>query len=467
MSKVNPNVKPKPAETLAGGYGAKAAIQTAENQLRRAVLACLLWENLAYESGSSDNIAKLIPLVEAKKVAEIAEECRIVQKLRHVPLFIISEMCKYDTHRLYVKDLLPKVITRADMLADFCAIYWKDTNKKARPMAAAAKKGLAQSFHNFDEYQFAKYDRDGEYKLRDVLFLVHPKARNPQEYSLFDRIAKRQLKVPDTWEVALSAGKDKKATWERLISNDKLGALALLRNLRNMKNVFVDSNVIKKALKEMKGNMILPLNFLSAAENAPEYMREIEQGMITSYSYLKKLPGKTLFVVDVSGSMGSGISSKSTNTRLKVAQAMCLLGVNQCEWIDVWCTAGSGFNKKHNTSRIDNPSSGFDLIKQVEKQRVQLGGGGIFTRQCLEYIKSHIDYTPDRIIVFSDSQDMDSVKTKPNPFGIANYIIDVSAHKNGINYEGVWTAEISGWSEHFLTYISVYEGITNTFEEQE
>lgn len=32
-------------------------------------------------------------------------------------------------------------------------------------------------------------------------------------------------------------------------------------------------------------------------------------------------------------------------------------------------------------------------------------------------------------------------------------------------YNGVLTAEISGWSEHFLTYIAAYEGIENTFDE--
>jgi hypothetical protein len=46
----------------------------------------------------------------------------------------------------------------------------------------------------------------------------------------------------------------------------------------------------------------------------------------------------------------------------------------------------------------------------------------------------------------------------PSPFGKHNYIIDVSAHSRGINYDGLWTAEVSGWSEHFLTYIAEVEG---------
>ena len=53
---------------------------------------------------------------------------------------------------------------------------------------------------------------------------------------------------------------------------------------------------------------------------------------------------------------------------------------------------------------------------------------------------------------------------KPQPFGKKNYIVDVSANKRGINYQGVWTAEISGFSEHFISYIAAYEGIENKFE---
>ena len=51
-------------------------------------------------------------------------------------------------------------------------------------------------------------------------------------------------------------------------------------------------------------------------------------------------------------------------------------------------------------------------------------------------------------------------------FGTYNYICDVSANTRGVNYRGRWIAEISGWSEHFLTYIAALEGLQNKFEEQ-
>jgi hypothetical protein len=72
----------------------------------------------------------------------------------------------------------------------------------------------------------------------------------------------------------------------------------------------------------------------------------------------------------------------------------------------------------------------------------------------------------DRIIVFSDSQDCDKHNnTPPKPYGRYNYIVDVSSEKRGINYKGLWTAEVSGFSEHFLTFIAGYEGLANLFEE--
>ena len=67
--------------------------------------------------------------------------------------------------------------------------------------------------------------------------------------------------------------------------------------------------------------------------------------------------------------------------------------------------------------------------------------------------------------MFSDSQDCDRINKIPKPFGTKNYIVDVSAEKRGINYKGIWTAEVSGWSEHFLTYIAALEGIENKFED--
>jgi hypothetical protein len=468
MSKLNPTTKSNTAlfenERLAGGYGVKAAKETSIQLLRRATLANLLWEDVAYMDGESVSaeIQRLIPLCSPTEVYHLAIEARLKQKLRHTPLFFAVEMCKHDGHRQLVGRLLPQIITRADMLTDFLALYWHDGKVT---VCHQARKGLAEAFHNFDEYKFAKYDRDTVVKLRDVMFLAHPKAQNEAEQELYRKIANRKLTTPDTWEVALSAGEDKKLTWERLIDEKKLGALATLRNISNMMSAGVEKNVISKAISNINSSMLLPLDFYKSAKMNKEFSREIEKAMLKTYDSLPKIPGKTLFIVDASGSMMGSISNKSTFTRLEVAGVMAMLASLQCEDFELVVTAGNDNLRQHASKWIQYPPQGFDLVKAIPNADV--GGGGIFTRQCLEWCEKTFQGKDfDRIIVFSDSQDCDYPdKRIPRPFGRRNYICDVSAETKGINYKGVWTAEISGWSEHFLTYIASYEGLENSFEE--
>lgn len=469
MSKLNKkSAIPKahlPNVRLAGGMGAPAARQGGEQLLRRAVMTCLLWEDMAYEDGAAnaDNIAALIPQVDPKIVADIAIETRRKQKLRHVPLYIASEMAKHPRHKAYVERVLVEVITRPDQITDFMAIYWK---KGKCPIAACIKRALAKIFNRFNEYSLAKYNRDAPIKLRDVMFMVHAKPETPEKEALFKKLADNTLAVPDTWEVELSSGADKKATFTRLIEEGKLGSLAFIRNLRNMQDVGVPYDTLKKGFDSLSQAALLPLNFYGAYKHTPVYSREIEAAMLKAYSDLPKLPGHTVYVVDVSGSMGSLVSEKSKYSRMEVAAALTAFACETSERITVYATAGSDGARKHKTQRV-RPLRGFAISDEIMRVKNELGGGGIFTRQCLEYIKADLKgEIPDRIIVFSDSQDCDHGNTaKPDTFGKKNYIVDVSSHSRGINYKGVWTAEISGWSESLLTFIHAHEGLENKLEE--
>lgn len=469
MSKINPSLKPSPKTTderLAGGYGALAARESNIALLRRATLANLLWEDIAYMDGKkvAEEIRRLVPLCKAEEVYDVALEARVNQKLRHTPLFLATLMCSSSEHRMFVADLLPKIITRADMLSDFLALYW---GGRKHPICAQAKKGLAEAFHNFNEYKLAKYDRDAAIKLRDVMFMVHPKPRNSYETALFKKVAERTLAVPDTWEVALSTGKDKKETWTRLIKEGKLGGSAMLRNINNMKRAEVDRKVIVEGLETLKSSMLLPLDFLKAARMNPEFEREIEDAMLASYANLPKLSGKTLFIVDVSGSMTSLMSGKSEFNRLDAAKAMAMLAASQCEDFELVCTAGNDGTRRCASEHIKYPKKGFGIFQQIDAAKNRLGGGGIFTRQCLEWCYANVGKEFERIIIFSDSQDCDYPDKKiPKPFGKHNYICDVSSNTRGINYRGCWDAEISGFSDHFLTFIAALEGLDNKFEEQ-
>lgn len=442
---------------LAGGMGQLAARQDAEGMLRRSVMACLLWEDNAYIDGESiaQNICDLIPQVKPEIVAAIAVEARFVQKLRHVPLLVVREMARYSTHSHLVAETLAKVIHRPDEMTEFLSIYWLNNGGK-KTLTAQVKRGLATAFAKFNEYQLAKYNRkDKDVKLVDVLRLSHAKAQDETQNSLWQRLIQDKLATPDTWEVALSAGKDKKATWERLITENKLGSFAFLKNLRNMQQAGVTPQVIRDGLSTMKVDLMLPIDFLKAVKFAPDYSRELENAMFRCAGAWKKLPGKTVLVVDVSGSMGAAMSAKSDFNRMAAAAAIAVIASEVSDSVSIYATAG---RHSHMTEKM-KPYRGFALSDAILGSASRLGGGGIFTRQCLEYIKTQEQEQPDRIIVFSDSQDCDSTDRIPKPFGKKNYIVDVASHKNGVNYKGIWTAEIAGWSEGFLSFIANSENV--------
>ena len=469
-----------PTERLAGGAGARAAKQNAEALLRRSVMACLLWEDGAYVDGETvvETIKKLIPQVPAETVAAIAIEARTKQWLRHVPLLLARVMAGLDSHKHVVGKLLPQIIKRPDELAEFLSLYWKDGKC---PLSKQVKIGLQNAFGSFDEYQLAKWRGDGNaITLRDVMFLVHPKPtslnnnegkntrkdRAAGKYDqseggqLFRRLAENKLETPDTWEVALSSGADPKTEWVRLIREKKLGGLAFLRNIRNMEKVAVSREVIKRGFETVSAGRLLPLNYLAAARENPRWNTEIEEMMFRGLANMPKLHGRSIFVVDVSGSMTKIISSKSALSRLDAAAAMAMLARELCQDVVIYATAGNDSTKVHQTALVP-AYRGFALQKEILGYATTLGGGGIFTRQCLEFVKeAERGVTPERIIVFSDSQDCDWPNSRiPKPFGNNNYIIDVSSEKRGINYKGIWAAEISGWSEYFLNFIAGLEGM--------
>ncbi len=451
------------APRLAGGMGPYPAVQGAEALLRRAVMSCLLWEDLAYQSGESvaENIKALVPQVNPQIVMQIAIEAREKQKLRHVPLLLAREMCRYEGHKVWVGQLLPRIIKRADELGEFVAIYFGggDHRVTSQKLSKQARLGLAKAFDNFDAYDFGKYKGDGKaVSLRDVLFLAHPKPAQGR-VELYKQIAENNLPIPQTWENRLSAGEDKVTVWTAMIKDRELGALAFLRNLRNMEDVGVARHTIQYGFDTINPRWLLPLNYLAAAKAAPKWEREIETLMLRGLGMAEKLPGYTIFVVDISGSMNTAISNKSDFSRLDAACAMAMIAAETCEHVSIYATAGSDSSRGHSTAFVP-ARHGFALAESISGMRRELGSGGIFTRQALEWIQASEKEKPDRIIVFSDSQDCDQPNRRvPNPFGVRNYIVDVSAHDRGIAYEGLWDAEISGWSEHFLNFIAAFEGL--------
>jgi hypothetical protein len=419
--------------------GAIAAKINKTQKLRRLVMASMLWEDSFYVDGIAHSEYVKQALLEAspEEVAEIAIETREKMKLRHMPLFLVRELARHPNKeaRKFVSATLARVIQRPDELAEFLSIYWKDGKQ---PLSAQVKKGLAAAFQKFNEYEFAKWQKDDSaVKLRDVLFLTHSNPSGKEE--LYKKIVDRTLEVPDTWEVSLSAGADKKETFERLLSENKLGALALLRNLRNMQQSGVDESLIKSGLANMKVERVLPFRFISAAKYAPSLEPQLEDAMFRCLEKQPKLSGKTVLCVDTSGSMQSPVSGRSEISRQEAAVALAILLREICEDCQI-IAFGS-------TAGFVRPRRGFALQDEIGNGKF---GHGTDTQQAALLAASK-GY--DRLIILTDEQSATSVG---NPLiGSKGYMLNVASYQNGVG--GKDWVRIDGWSESVVDYIQEIE----------
>jgi hypothetical protein len=367
------------------------------------------------------------------------------------------------------------------------SLYWK---VKKQPLSAQVKKGLAKAFLKFNSYSLAKYNKDSAITLKDVMALCHSVPQNEEQSKMFRQLIgnycvcghthynkdKRiredkcdkcncskfvldKLPAPETWEVMISAtkGKNKKEAWEKLLRENKLLPLALIRNLRNFQESDVDMSLVKDALLKMKVERVLPFRFITAAKYAPKLEPQLEMAMLKCLEGMEKLPGKTILIIDISGSMHGAIGGKSELNRMEAASALAMLAREQCEDCVIYATAGNDGTRIHRTKLLP-ARHGFAIRDLINSSYHELGGGGIFLTQCMDYVYK-AEKTADRVIVFTDEQDCDH-KLNPataNAFGNVNYLVNIASAKNGIGY-GKWV-HVDGFSEAVLDFICEYEKV--------
>lgn len=438
--------------------GAPAIIPKSVAQLSRQVATCMLFENTFYESGSTiaASIAKSCREVDPQLIADVAIQARGPWKLRHVPLFLLAQL---DLRRgdcvppSLVSRTIERVVQRPDEMGELLSIIQKVNGGKPlkKCLSAQVKKGLGRVFAKFNEYQIAKWNQDAAVKLRDVLFLTHARPKDKTQAKMWKKLIDGKLAAPDTWEVALSAGKDKKATWERLLGDDKLGYMALLMNLRNMTEAGVDRKLVKKALVDgAPQSRALPFRFLSAAKAAPGYTDALDEAMRASLTNETKLPGMTYTVIDVSGSMDVALSDRGQLTRLEAASALAVLLREVCEDVRV-------FTFSYSLCEVMN-SRGISMLTAISNSQ-QHGGtalAGSMRKLLTEYREA------DRIIVVTDEQSGDGGVP---PLKVGNgYLINVAPYVPGLQVSGGWT-RISGWSERVVDFVRYEEGLLELPEE--
>ena len=276
-------------------------------------------------------------------VGKLAVYARQTMNMRSIPMVLAVELAKANTGNIVVSKTVKGVVRRADEITELLAYYQKANErkgyKKLNRMSKQVQKGLAAAFNEFNEYQFAKYNRKGEIALRDALFLVHPRPKNEQQQIIFDKIALNTLAVPYTWETELSSlGQQPfesaqarahafRAKWEELIDSNQLGYMAMLRNLRNIVEAGVSANHIQKictflsATNNVSNSKQLPFRYLAAYREIKKIdavpvvavLADLEAAIIQSVNNMIGFDQNTsiLIACDVSGSMQKPISAKS------------------------------------------------------------------------------------------------------------------------------------------------------------
>ncbi len=434
--------------------GAPALPAAPIDALRRTVLACLLWEDGFYESGESiaDRIRTLVPQCNPQDVADLAVKARDEMRLRHAPLLLVRELARHPS-RFSVAKLLKRVIQRADELGEFLAIYWdkRDGTRRApgqHPVAKQVKKGLAWALEKFDEYQLRKYRGEGkQVSLADVICVTRPKPRDEAQAALWKRVLDGKLYPARTHEERLSAGEDPKEVFESMLKEGKLGHMALLRNLRKMSEVGVsEALVIGRLMAGAAKSKALPFRYVAAARAAPRWVKQIDAAMQVSLANLPKLPGSTVVLVDVSGSMDSQVSGKSDLTRIDAAGALAVLLAGVCENVRVFT-----FSDR----LVEVPAySGLALLDGIVRSQSH---GGTQMGAAVRGVQAAVKY--DRLVVFTDEQSGDEVGSPwmANGTRSLGYMINVATAEHGVGFEP-WV-RINGFSEAIVRYIAELEGV--------
>ncbi len=417
--------------------GAPAKHINVEQELRRSLMSCLLWEKSFYESGEdiAVRISRLADQCSLETLAQLAVEARTVFKLRHAPLLILLAMIKRGT--AITARAIEDTINRPDEITELVALYWRDGKKT---ITRQMRMGLSKAFLKFNEYQLAKWNRDGAVKLRDVLFLIHAKPSKDKE-ALFKRIAEKQLATPNTWESRMAAGENKKDVFEDLLRNESLGYMALLKNLRGMNECGVDRELIISAIARPAAS-ILPFRFISAAKHAPMFEPQLDSAMTKLLDCSDRIAGKTVLLVDVSGSMDGAISAKSDLNRIDAACALAILLSGICDDIRIFTFSNAV---------VEVPArKGMALRDAIVKSQAH---GGTDLGAAVSHVLNKVPH--ERLIVISDEQSSTRI---PDPKGLA-YMLNVASYQNGIGY-GPWI-HIDGFSEACVDYIQEHERANN------
>lgn len=447
MSKFNVR-KDNKTQNLAGG---KAFSMDAKIELVHAVLTTFL-DDKFYESGEDriDRLKTLIAKNDPTFVAKLAYVARTEFNLRSVSHLLLGELAKTHNGDDLVKRAIVACAVRPDDLTELAAYV-------GLPMPKQVKRGIRNALFKFNRYQLAKYKGENKgMSLVDLFNLVHPVARyaNLEQKEAWGDLMTGKLVSTDTWESELSKNPSAEV-WERLILEDKLGYMAMIRNLNNFVKYKISKEAETKVLdkltdtEEVKKSKQLPFRFYTAYTNAKgnrKFTDAISDAMDIAVSNTPNLEGKTLIAIDSSGSMSSCMDKAAIF-------GATLMRANVNADVILYDTSVKEYSK---SSRIPVVELADSIIKSAM-------GGGTQTSLVFDYAR-HKAIKYDRIIIISDNESWNEyhVQSHYNEYKIE---LKTDPYVYAIDIQGYGTTDIQspkvkhlcGWSERVLDFIGEVE----------
>jgi hypothetical protein len=394
--------------------------------------------------------------------------------------------------------LIDLACQRADEPGEVLA-YW--TSRYGRAIPKPVKRGVADAVARlYTEYSLAKYDGESRgFRFADVIDLVHPSAdaAKPWQGDLFrhalDRRHDRGNPVPAslrmlgaradllalpvderrdvllaaegpqrlaeaglTWEALagwLQGPMDHRA-WEAIIPS--MGLMALARNLRNFDQAAVSPEAAEAVRarfrdpEQVAKSRMFPYRWLSAyrAADPKRWGDALDAALAASFAGVPELPGRTLVLVDTSGSMQGAVSARSQVRHVDIG---ALIGVaiagRGCE-VDLIGFADGTFRHR--------PPRGGRTLASIERFTARLGEVGHGTRM-VDALAAHYN-GQDRVVVVSDMQTFPYLY---QPQKSADDLVPAEVPIFGINTSGYHAAalpatkpnryEVGGFSDKVFT----------------
>ena len=407
--------------THEGGLGYE---RDAKSELFLLAVSNFVSEGTFYESASDrdDRFARLVAKVTAEDpdwVRRMIPWLRNEAQMRSVSLVAAAQYVKAggESGRQVVSTALQRADEPAEMLA-----YWHQ--RHGRRVPKPVKRGVADAaVRLYNERAALKYDGHAKaWRMADVIELVHPEPKDAKQSALFKYLLdKRHDRASDvaqdlrviatseevteriaagenvpateiasagiTWERQSSVTKMDAAAWERQIPS--MGYMALLRNLRNFDQAGISDETVQLVISklansdEVAQSRQFPIRFLSAykAVESERWKPALEKAVELSMVNVPRLAGKTLVLVDVSGSMVSAMSGRSELQRWEAAGVFGAAIATRAENADLYAYSsihdGGAFRPGRVYGRL--------VANADRKERIDFGAGAVRLHRSQPY----------------------------------------------------------------------------------